>query len=78
MIRDDGEAYRRKAVFCENVHRLFTYAEAAAIVIMTKVKRKDDGNANNEERKLLLWFDDVFGDGHLHDCLQFIHKRFNR
>lgn len=50
---------------------MFTYEELFPISIMTKVTRKDEEIANNEEREFLFWYDDVCGDGHHDDDLQF-------
>ncbi|WP_180984540.1 hypothetical protein [Paenibacillus sp. F4] len=32
-------------------------------------KGRDDGIANNEERRFLFWFNDVLGDGRIYDIL---------
>lgn len=60
--------YTKRSAYYK-VHRKFTYVEVLTIYIITKVHRRDDGIANNEERRFLFWFNDVLGDGRIHDIL---------
>ncbi|MDQ0048546.1 hypothetical protein [Paenibacillus polymyxa] len=68
-LNDAYFLYSKKENACQKVHRKFTYVEVSTIYIITKVHRRDDGIANNEERRSLFWFHDVLGDGRIHDIL---------
>jgi hypothetical protein len=38
----------------QNVHKLFTYEEASAIAIITRINRKDDGNCQQLRKKIFI------------------------